>query len=208
MIAASFIGFALSSANPMGIALSVVMPAIAMRQSRRRAAYTAGAIYYATALWPLLPGARNFFGPDASVLVAVGLWALSFLVLALPWLLIWSPRRGEAIWRAPVGIALTVIPPVGIIGWASPLIAAGILFPGAAWWGLLLCAVQPGLWPSGRSELLRYWPLLPSPATPRSTRRARRQTGKRSTRHSAESRTATKIQLPSMRPLSGFRRRR
>src|SRR5262249_49161713 len=136
---------------------SVVMPAIAMCQNRRGAAYAVGALYYAVALWPLVPGARNFFGPDVSALVAVGLWAFSFLLLALPWLLIWSPRRREAIWRAPVGIALTVIPPLGIIGWASPLTAAGILFPGTAWWGVLLCAVSTGalaVWPRPTAGLL------------------------------------------------------
>jgi hypothetical protein len=91
-----------------------------------------------------------FFGPDVSALVAVGLWISSSLLLSLPWLVVWSPRRNEAIWRAPVGIALTVFPPLGIIGWASPLTAAGILFPGAGWRGILLCFALTGsltVWP-------------------------------------------------------------
>ncbi len=36
------------------------------------------------------------------------------------------------------------MPPLGIIGWASPLTAAGVLFPGTAWLGLVLCAVSGG----------------------------------------------------------------
>jgi hypothetical protein len=40
---------------------------------------------------PLIPGARNFFGPDVSALVAIGLWVSASLLLALPWLLVWSP---------------------------------------------------------------------------------------------------------------------
>ena len=91
--AAAATGLLLSSAHPAGIAVSVVMPAIVMRQSRRRAAYAIGAVYYAAALWPLIPGARNFFGPDVSALVAIGLWVSASLLLALPWLLVWSPRR-------------------------------------------------------------------------------------------------------------------
>jgi hypothetical protein len=150
MIAAAAIGLALSSANPVGIAVSTVIPAIVMRQQIRRVAYTVAAMYYAAALWALIPGARNFFGPDVSPVVAIGLWISSSLLLSLPWLVVWSPRGCEAIWRAPVGIALTVFPPLGIIGWASPLLAAGILFPGTAWWGILLCFAVTGalaVWP-------------------------------------------------------------
>jgi len=142
--AAALTGFLLSSAHPAAIAASVVMPAIVMCQSTRRAAYASGAVYYAAALWPLIPGARNFFGPDVSALVAIGLWVSASLLLALPWLLVWSPRRRAAIWRAPAGIILTVCPPLGIIGWASPLTAAGILFPGTGWWGVFFCAVSTG----------------------------------------------------------------
>ena len=155
--AAAATGLLLSSAHPAGIAVSVVMPAIVMRQSRRRAAYKIGTVYYAAALWPLIPGARNFFGPDVSALVAIGLWVSASLLLALPWLLVWSPRRTAAIWRAPVGIVLTVCPPLGIIGWASPLTAAGILFPGTGWWGVFFCAVSIGalaVWPARTAAVL------------------------------------------------------
>jgi hypothetical protein len=150
MIAAAAIGLSLSPANPVGIAVTTVIPAIVMRQKARRVAYTVAAMYHEAALWPLVPGARNFFGPDVSALVAIGLWISSSLLLSLPWLVVWSPRRSEAIWRAPVGIALSVFPPLGIIGWASPLTAAGILFPGTAWWGILLCFAVTGalaVWP-------------------------------------------------------------
>jgi len=38
-----------------------------------------------------------------------------------------------------------VLPPLGIIGWASPLTSAGILFPGTGWLGLMATAALPGL---------------------------------------------------------------
>ncbi len=155
--AAALTGLLLSSAHPAGIAVSVVMPAIVMSQSRRCTAYAIAAVYYAAALWPLIPGARNFFGPDVSALVAIGLWGSASLLLALPWLLMWSPRHREAIWRAPVGIVLTVLPPLGIIGWASPLTAAGILFPGTSWWGVLFCAASMGalaVWPARTAAVM------------------------------------------------------
>lgn len=33
------------------------------------------------------------------------------------------------------------VPPFGIVGWAHPLTAAGILFPGWGWWGLAAAAI-------------------------------------------------------------------
>lgn len=147
---AALAGAAVSTAHPLGIIAAIAMPAFALSQQGRRAAYALGSSYYAAALWPLIPGARNFFGPDVSALAAVALWVASSVLLALPWPLVWSPDRRQAIWRAPAGLALTVLPPLGIIGWASPLTAAGILFPGLGWCGLLLCACSGGclmLWP-------------------------------------------------------------
>lgn len=155
--AVALTGLLLSSAHPAGIAASVVMPAIVMSRSRRRTAYAIAAVYYAAALWPLIPGARNFFGLDVSALVAIGLWGAASLLLALPWLLVWSPRHREALWRAPVGIVLTVCPPLGIVGWASPMTAAGILFPGTGWWGVFFCAASMGalaLWPARTTAVI------------------------------------------------------
>lgn len=113
-------------------------------QPTRRWAYTSALCYYGGALWPIIPGARNFFGPRASVLETVALWIVSSLLLALPWLLVWTRDRRQLLWRAPVGLILSVLPPLGLIGWASPLTSAGFLFPGTSWFGLIGCAVATG----------------------------------------------------------------
>ena len=144
------IGLTVSSAHPLGPAVAIVMPALAMRQETRRAGYLAALCYYAGALWPLIPGARNFFGPHVAILTALTLWAVACALLASPWPLVWSLNRRQSWWRTPLGLALGVVPPLGIIGWASPLTAAGLLFPGTAWWGLASCTLAPGLlaaWP-------------------------------------------------------------
>jgi apolipoprotein N-acyltransferase len=148
--AAFLAGLAVSTGYPVGIAASVLMPPLALRAESRRAAYESALSYYAGALWPLMPGAENFFGPDVSPFAAFGLWAIAGLLLALPWPLVWTQNVQHALWRAPLGLALTVIPPLGIIGWASPLNAAGFLFPATGWCGLLFCALLTGalaLWP-------------------------------------------------------------
>lgn len=139
------IGLAFSSAYPLGIALAVAMPAFVLRQRSRSAAYRTAACYYAGALWPLVPGARNFYGPRVSSLSELAVWTAAWLLLASPWPLVWSANPGQWWWRATCGLALGVVPPLGLIGWASPLMGAGFLFPGTRWWGLAACALAPGL---------------------------------------------------------------
>jgi hypothetical protein len=101
--------------------------------------------YYAVASWPIIPAERNFFGPHPGACDALGLWVVAAALLALPWLLVWSSDRHQFLWRAPVGILLTVIPPLGVIGWASPLTAAGFLFPGTSWIGVIALTFATGL---------------------------------------------------------------
>jgi hypothetical protein len=156
--AAGAIGFALTTTHPLGIASTVIMPALALAQPTRQTSYRAALSYYGAALWPIIPGAKNFFGPDVSVLAALVLWVSAAAILAAVWPLVWSADRRQAIWRSPVALLLTVVPPLGVIGFASPLTAAGFLFPRTAWCGLLACAVLSGalaVWP--RTAALAIW---------------------------------------------------
>jgi hypothetical protein len=148
--AAGGIGVALTTAHPLAIASTILIPAVALSQPTRRTSYGAALSYYGAALWPIIPGAKNFFGPDVSVLAALALWFFAAAILAAIWPLVWSANQQQAVWRAPLGLFLTVVPPLGIIGFVSPLTAAGFLFPRTAWCGLLLCAVLSGAlaaWP-------------------------------------------------------------
>src|SRR5665213_1138823 len=138
------IGLALSSAHPMGIILSGGVPALTLGQSTRRWSYASALSYYGGALWSIIPGARNFFGSDSSFLDALVLWIASGLLLAIPWALVWTKDRRQILWRAPVGLILSAAPPLGLIGWASPLTSAGLLFPGSSWLGLAGCAFAMG----------------------------------------------------------------
>jgi hypothetical protein len=97
--------------------------------------------YYAAASWPLIPGAHTFFGVLGTPIIGLFLWLVAAVLLALPWGLLFSSRRGRAAFCVPVCILLAAIPPLGIIGWASPLLSAGVLFPGSKWFGLALITV-------------------------------------------------------------------
>jgi hypothetical protein len=79
-----------------------------------------------------LPGAAaTFFGPRHDLFGHL-LWLSSAAVLALPWAI---AANG---WRTITAILVSTLPPLGIIGWLSPITAAGLWFPGMAWAGLLL----------------------------------------------------------------------
>src|SRR4051794_8314901 len=109
--AAGAIGFALTTAHPLAIASTIFVPALALAQPTRRTSYGAALSYYGVALWPIIPGAKNFFGPEVSVLAALVLWVSAAAILAAVWPLVWSADRRQAIGRSPVALLLTVLPP-------------------------------------------------------------------------------------------------
>jgi hypothetical protein len=97
--------------------------------------------YYAAASWPLILGARAFFGLQGTPLIGLFLCLTAGTLLALPWGLFFTRAWGKAALSVPLCILLTAIPPLGIIGWASPLLSAGVLFPGSKWFGLAFIIV-------------------------------------------------------------------
>jgi hypothetical protein len=90
-------------------------------------------------------GAKNFFGPDVSVIGAMGFWVVCAMLLALPYALLWTDKTRQLLWRAPVALLIGIIPPLGLIGFASPVTASGFLFPAWSWAGLALSLVGYGL---------------------------------------------------------------
>jgi apolipoprotein N-acyltransferase len=111
----------------------------------RKDAYSISIAYYAGATWQIVPGAGTFFGHRSNPVQIIGLWAAVSLVLAAPWAALWSGKSNSRLWRTVLALAILAIPPLGLIGCASPLTAAGLLFPGLGWVGLalsvLVCAL-------------------------------------------------------------------
>ena len=46
--------------------------------------------------------------------------------------------------RIPAALAITIVPPLGLVGFLCPLTGAGFIFPGCMWAGLVLTALIPG----------------------------------------------------------------
>lgn len=118
VILAALLG-AVAWSGPMpAIGLAYFLPHLAAKH--RLASFA----YYAAATWPTIPAAKAFL--PATTLKAIAIWLTASAILALPWLAF--PRY--------FALASTAIS-----GIASPFIAAGVLFPGTTWLGLLAIAL-------------------------------------------------------------------
>ena len=113
------------------------MPTLSFLQNRRIHAFLVSFAYYGGASSILIPGAKSFFGPGTNWGLPIVLWGAATVLLGLPFGALWSKTRRAAQWRAPLAVFTSVPPPLGIIGWANPLTAAGVLFPATRWVGLL-----------------------------------------------------------------------
>jgi hypothetical protein len=99
--------------------------------------------YYAASIWPVMPGATQFFGDDAGMhpLSILILWLISSLVLTLPWVWLLLTPHIKAEWALPIGLCLTALLPSGVV---NPLTVAGVLFPGLGWAGLVATIILFG----------------------------------------------------------------
>jgi hypothetical protein len=136
------LGVAISTGFPLGIALAAGMPVACLLTTTRGAALQSAAAYYLAALWPMIPALVRY---QRGTIVPGVLWVVTALLLAIPWTIAWTANRGQFVWRAPLALLASVVPPLGIIGLASPLSAAGYIFPGTGWAGLLLILFLPGI---------------------------------------------------------------
>lgn len=83
-------------------------------------------------------GSVVFFGDSAPVWFGWALWGGACALLTAPFALLWSSRLSVRAWRFLVAVGVSAIPPLGIVGWVSPLAVAGSIFPGLGWAGLVL----------------------------------------------------------------------
>src|SRR6202049_3139364 len=88
------------------IPFSLVAPLLCYHAKSRKHAYASMFSYYAAASWPLIPGAHTFFGVQGTPIIGLFLCLVAAVLLALPWGLLFSSRRGRAAFCVPVCILL------------------------------------------------------------------------------------------------------
>ena len=155
----------------------LLLPAVALfpllwavAPSRSIAALVAAG-YFLAASRGLPQGVANFYSAD--LWPGLVLWVVASASFVIVHAVFWtkplgenaSGRKGTDAARALrylVVMVLTGLPPFGITGWAHPMTAAGVLFPGWGWWGLLtmatgLAVMTTRLWPTAAIILGGFW---------------------------------------------------
>lgn len=123
----------------LALPLSLAFPVLwSMARSRKVAALIAAA-YFLAASRGLPQGVAAFYGSD--LLPGLLLWIVASGAFVFVHTVLWTASGGSG--RALRYVAASVLmafPPFGILGWAHPITAAGVLFPGSGWLGLAALA--------------------------------------------------------------------
>lgn len=127
------------------LSLVILIPALAYLQTTRMACFAVVAAYYAAASWEMVPVLHAGPWLYGSLTLSIIVFALAVLVLTSPWTVLWaSDPPGKPI-RTLCALGVSIIPPIGLVGWASPVMAAGVLFPGMKWTGIAISMLIPAL---------------------------------------------------------------
>ncbi|SMG61012.1 Apolipoprotein N-acyltransferase [Paraburkholderia susongensis] len=125
----------------------LALPAAWSRLRGRLAAFTIWASYYLTGARDIPVVCERFFAGyheltrPIALTLGIALWLLQAIVLALPWTILKPDPAASAMshaWRTALAALVVTVPPVGIIGWLSPLYVASALYPGWQLAGMIL----------------------------------------------------------------------
>ncbi|MGL3609194.1 conjugal transfer protein TraB [Rhizobium sp. G187] len=123
----------------LALPLAVAFPAFWSLAPNRLTAAMVSAGYFLAASHGLPQGVATYFRAD--LWLGLALWLIASSAFVLVHALLWSSGTGWASGaRYVLAMLITALPPIGILGWAHPITAAGILFPGLGWIGLTAMA--------------------------------------------------------------------
>ena len=125
--------------SPSLIPVSLLFPAIAFGQGDRPSTVLTAFSYFAVASWPVMQISAVYFagGTYAGIIP----WLAASAILSIPWIILWRPGSEGLWWRIPTALLVSATPPICIIDWASPLTAAGLLYPNSGFTGLFATGV-------------------------------------------------------------------
>ena len=119
------------------IPFALLAPLLLYHTQSRAQSYATLLSYYVGASWPLIPGGSTFFGARGTIIEGILICFGASILLGIPGALLFTRNRAMRPFTITGMFLLTAFPPLGIIGWASPFLSAGVLFPGTAWLGAL-----------------------------------------------------------------------
>ncbi len=137
--AAIVIGWVGWSGDVLALPLAIVFPMLWARSPDRMTAAAVSAGYFLAASRGLPQGVAAFF--STTVWAGLLLWLAASASFVAVYAVLWTRGQGVRLAaRYLVASVLMAVPPFGITGWAHPITAAGVLFPGCGWSGLAATA--------------------------------------------------------------------
>lgn len=145
----------------LALPLAMTFPTLWAFSRSRVTAVLVSTGYYLAASRGLPQAVASFYSSD--LWPGLLLWIVASLAFVNVHAALWTdrPGTGRAL-RYGAAAVLMAIPPFGIAGWAHPITAAGVLFPGWGWVGFGvgaagLIVMTTRWWPAAASALAGLW---------------------------------------------------
>ena len=122
----------------------LALPIVFNSAKRTQQRITTLACYYAGSIWPIMPGATQFFGNEALLHPLVYRDSVAHIhggSHASVDMAVRCATACKAEWALPIGLSITALLPTGVV---NPLTVAGVLFPGLGWAGLVATIILFG----------------------------------------------------------------
>lgn len=148
------------SGHVLLLPFALAFPALWALARTRRTAAVVSAGYFLAAARGLPLGVATFYSSD--LWPGLLLWLCASTGFVIVHTVLWTKRKGARPCHYLLAAALMAVPPFGITGWAHPITAAGVLFPGWGWWGLVaatagLMGLVTRMWPAVAIVLVGFW---------------------------------------------------
>lgn len=157
-IASGWIGW---SGHLLLLPVSAAFPYLWSRASGRASAALVSAGYFLAASRELPQGVATFYQSD--LWPGLALWFVASGSFVLVHAVLWTCRIGLRSGSAYLlAMVLMALPPFGILGWAHPITASGVVFAGWGWLGLAAMAAGLSImttryWPAAAITFAGYW---------------------------------------------------
>lgn len=156
----AMVGIVAWSGHVLLLPVALTFPVLWTLARTRLTAAFVSAGYFLAASRGLPQGVAAFYASDLGP--GLLLWLCASFSFVGVHATLWTRSERVRPYRYLAAALLVAIPPFGITGWAHPVTAAGVLFPGWGWWGLgLMTAGLIGLgtrmWPAVAIALSSFW---------------------------------------------------
>jgi apolipoprotein N-acyltransferase len=140
MLSGSLVGFVSWGGNSciLSLIFILLLPLLWSYAPSRMSAAMMMFGYYLAGSRGLPLGTAAFFGNSAPACLGWLFWSAACFMLTLPYLVLWSSRQSSKSWAYVLAVLITLIPPIGLIGWVNPISVSGLAYPSLGWYGLVL----------------------------------------------------------------------